>query len=170
MTSEKAIVEDLLAEISKGVKVTIVSGHWERKGKQTSPFSTRHVFAAGEFLAHESELSFDVIAHEYGHFVAWMLAGCPNEDDFGCAGVVGRSPGVSDALERDACCIEMVLRRDRMGQTFQEVSERMLQGYDYQLDLDFVDGVGYVGGEEYMHKVFARGEEILARQAEEVQP
>jgi hypothetical protein len=162
----EALRDEVLSQMAKHLKVVVVQ-EWSR-GWSTSPFRTHHCASTGEFYLHESELSAEILTHEFGHLVAWTFAGRPGGDDFGCRMSGGEHNWSAEAedLEWDACCIEVTLRRLH-GEDPEKLAHRMLNSYSYETELKWVEGEGYVGSDEFMQETFARGEALLTRWAEE---
>jgi hypothetical protein len=163
----EALCDEMLRQIGKHLKVVVVQ-EWPFHRGSTSPARTYHRAGEGVFYIHETDVTYDVLVHEFGHLVAWHFAGRPEGNDFGC-GMTGDKGDWSlkaEDLEWDACCIEVTLRR-RHGEELDKLTHRMLNSYSYEDRLKWVEGEGYVGSDEFMQETFARGEALLTRWAEE---
>jgi hypothetical protein len=115
-----------------------------------------------EFFIHRSEVTYGTLVHEFGHLVAWHFAGRPEGNNFGCdmTGDKGVWSLKAEDLERDACCIEMALRLSH-GEDRESITQRMIVEYSYDNDLEWVEEVGYMGGDKFMQEIFARGDLLL---------
>jgi len=102
------IVEELIEDMRRHLKVEIIPVDlWDEQLELGggSPFRTLHT--GNRFLIAESELkSRDVVAHEWGHMIAWLDAGKPGNVDFGCE----TFSDLSEMLECMACAIEVAMR------------------------------------------------------------
>lgn len=126
-----------------------------------SPFRTLH--KRGVFYIDPAELTdVGVVAHEFGHMIAWIEAGRPRGINFGCDGDPTEDPDKDPAerMEFDACCVELYIRRKFLKET--DLTRRMLGFYDYKRKLPWVEGKGHVDQRKFMKSVFQRGADLLA--------
>lgn len=154
---------DFLEEMRKHLKVVVVNEMKDLPRKSCSPFATHHT--GDTFYIHASELSgFHVLVHEFGHLVAWLVAGKPEGDNFGCRGLML----VAEDLEYHACCIEIELRR-RKGEPYEELKEVMLNDFSYAshpLVLDAEVEEGENREDKFMHDSFEQARWLLGQYKE----
>lgn len=157
----------LIKEFEKHVKVEIapfdLNGHL-----LGSPFQSYHDAASGVYHIdpHDAQ-KWHVWAHEFGHLVAWVVAGKPSINQFGCGTstrVEQSYQFIAEGLEEDACATEAVLHL-YTGRSMESVTKLILETYNYQDTLDFVDEVGYTNEqkEKFMTDMTTHGNELLEK-------
>lgn len=157
----------LIKEFEKHVKVEIapfdLNGHL-----LGSPFQSYHDAASGVYHIDPIDAQeWNAWAHEFGHLVTWVVAGKPSINQFGC----GTSTRIeqsyqffAESLEEDACAIEAVLHL-YAGRSMESVTKLILETYNYQDTLDFIDEVGYTNEqkEKFMTDMIYHGNELLEK-------
>jgi hypothetical protein len=160
----------LIKEFKKHVKVEIapfdLNAHL-----YGSPFQSYYDATSGVYHIDPIDAQqWYVWAHEFGHLVAWVVAGKPSVDQFGCGN--GQSYKVyeksyqyiAESLEDDACAVDAVVHL-YAGKSMEYVTKLILETYSYLDTLDFVDGVGYTDEQKakFMEITIAVGKELLEK-------
>ena len=154
-TPGAALVAELLQEFQLQMEVRVLR---TMSLFPTSPFLTRHDSKEGVFYIQEGELRYPYcIVHEFGHLVAWSLAGKPQVDDFGCADVEAPS---AEALEFSACCIEIALRRTRLKEDPLKLEKLLLEDYAFGESLQKEEVT------PFMERAYSHGRELLEKWAQ----
>ena len=157
----------LIKEFEKHVKVSIASFDLNAH-LFGSPFQSYHDAASGVYHIDPNDAQkWHVWAHEFGHLVAWVAAGKPSISQFSCGTstrVEQSYQFIAEGLEEDACAIEAVLHLCA-GKSMESVTKLILETYNYQDTLDFIDELGYTNEqkEKFMTDMIDHGNELLEK-------
>lgn len=136
-----------------------------------SPFQSYHDATSGVYHIdpHDAQNWF-TWAHEFGHLVAWVVAGKPTIDQFGCgkgllAGAYEKPHQfIAESLEDDACAVDAVVHL-YAGESMEYVTKLMLETYNYIDTLDFIDEVGYTDEQKvkFMEITISVGKKLIEK-------